>query len=645
MRKKPIKATIPHLSTRLAISRRSRLGPRVGALLSVVLGAVAGFLINLATAGGHSWLIPVLAVLAIALWAIVEFLRSGEPNGIALAEWLRSQIDSYRAASWINRPIELLASRQGGPPITVRPAVESWVDEGPGRVLVLTGNFGSGKTWTMRWLAQRLAERWLRGDRTSPVPVLIGLTQLSDCNTITREQILQLAWPTPLSDVVLRSGRSDILLLLDGLDELISLDGSDAQAKKILNFIAAMEPPSTRFMISCRTEAITSEPALGDLAALLAKVDSADQTAWAVMKAVNPERTALEQIRILDVPEERADSYLLQSEAASSWEKVRTEIAYKQLARVPFTIYLLQEALPRLNTPQSDTTLPLLYLKAVESWLLRSGRPPEEVDEALSRLESLALAMLFQHTMSQMTEIDESLRRAGILVHQPSSTYAFRHYSLAEYFLCRIVVRQMAQYSSALLSRLDLIYANSMNRFLIPMLRTEFEKPSPSPENTETGSRLVTFKDFRKFMTLTGWRSEGYGTWVSLRCADGTSPWEGQSTRRQQRTISDVFVEEEAATSDSPVTGISWYDAFQYCRWSGGRLATANELTTLRPLAGDYDSEWSSSWYKESAGLMSVVRTESGQRQPAGSARSPTQTEGLNPDLRLRGLSFRIICP
>lgn len=175
------------------------------------------------------------------------------------------------------------------------------------------------------------------------------------------------------------------------------------------------------------------------------------------------------------------------------------------------------------------------------------------------------------------------------------------------------------------------------------MLRTEFEKSSPSLGNSETGSRVVTFNDFRRFMTLTGWRKEGYGAWIRLQCADGTSPWEGQWTQHQQRSISDVFTEEKASTSDSPVTGISWYDAFQYCRWSDGRLPTANELITLRPLAGDYDSEWSSSWYKESAGLMSVARAESGQRQPAGSIGPLAQTEGLNPDLRLRRLSFRVI--
>jgi formylglycine-generating enzyme required for sulfatase activity len=201
----------------------------------------------------------------------------------------------------------------------------------------------------------------------------------------------------------------------------------------------------------------------------------------------------------------------------------------------------------------------------------------------------------------------------------------------------------MAEYSSSLLSRLDLIYANSLNRFLVPMLRTEFEISSPSSLNTEGVNRVVTVQDFRKFMTLTGSRKEGYGMWTELRCADGTSPWEGPSTQQQQEFISNVFIEEEAATADSPVTGISWYDAFQYCRWSGGRLPTSYELTTIGSRTGVYRRQWSSSWYNEPSGLMAIVRAEESQRQKPDSPESVALAEGMNPDMRLKDLGFRII--
>lgn len=590
--------------------------------------------------------LPVAAVVSAALsgplfaWAGHE--RS-DRSGSALEGWLQTQIGSYKAAGWTDRPIDLTAYRKNEPPVPVRPTIEAWIDDRPGRVLVLTGNFGSGKTWTMRWLAQRLAERRLRGDRTAPIPVVIGLTQLSNCDPMTREQFFQRAWPAPLPDDALHAVHTNVLLLLDGLDELISLDGSDAQAKKILKFIAATEPPSTRFIVSCRTEAITSEPALGDLVALLSKTDSVDPTEWAVMKSVTSEYAGVEQIRILDVPQDLADSYLLHSPASNSWQKVRAEAAYLQLARVPFTIYLLQEALPRLSTSQTHATLPLLYSQAAESWLLRSGRSRQEVERALARLESLAVALLFEHEVGPVMEADEDLIRSGILVRLADNDYAFRHYSFAEYFLCCVVVKQMAQYSSSLLSRLDLIYANSLNRFLVPMLCAEFENALPSSGKTEVSCRLVSFRDFREFMTSTGWRKEGYGRWIRLQCADGTLPWDGPNAHRSERTVSNVLKEQETAASESPVAGASWYDAFQYCRWNGGRLPTHSEFISLGPLAGGCGSEWTSSWYNEPSGLIAVVRTNGDQRQRGIQAATAIHAEGINPDLRFRDLGFRVI--
>jgi predicted NACHT family NTPase len=202
---------------------------------------------------------------AVGLWAAIEFMRNADPDGVALAMWLQELIGRYNSAGWTDHPIDLLALGQGGREIPAKSAVENWVDEKAGRVLVLTGTFGSGKTWTLRWLAQRLAARWIGGDPSVPVPVLVSLTQLSDSDVMTREQLRQLAWPAPISEQILSSGNSHVLLLLDGLDELLSLDGSDLRAKKVLTFIAAAEPPSTRFLISCRADVLASEPALREL--------------------------------------------------------------------------------------------------------------------------------------------------------------------------------------------------------------------------------------------------------------------------------------------------------------------------------------------------------------------------------------------
>jgi hypothetical protein len=631
----------PELSLRLAVLRRYRLGPRSGAVLSVVCGAGVGLAINLATSGGHGWLILVLAVLAVSLWALVEFLRSSDPDRIALAARLRTQIECYDSAEWTNKAIDLVALNTDGERMQVHSALDNWIARRSSRLLVLSGAFGGGKTWTLRWLARELAERWLKGDRLTPAPILINLTRLSIHNVSTREQLFHLAWPEPMDENLVRSQSANVLLLLDSLDELMSLEGSDARARNVLNLIAGMESASTRFVIACRSEALESGTLLEDFTAQLTKTDSSDPTSWAVMEALHADRAHPEQVRILDVPDEQADAYLLHSKAGNAWQKVRNESAYRHLARVPFTIFLLTEALPLLTQGSSDTTLPVLYSKAVESWLLRAGLPSEELGGALIQLEDLARAMLFEHLVDQTRYDDTLLRKAGLLVRQSDGSYVFRHYSLGEYFLACAVFREMASYSSELLSRIDLVFANSINRFLIPMVKAEFQKAGGKA--AAVAPKSVSIRDFREFMQRTGWRRTGFGKWLMMVTADGTLPWESADVKESSISLVNVIAAADESVDDSRITGISWYDAFQYCRWKGGRLPAAQEITGMI-LANKYDGrEWSSSWYDETRALVTVVHMgirESGHVQVSA---QPIELEGINPDIRLHDLGFMVV--
>ena len=633
----------PELSLRLTILQRYRLGPRSGAVLSVVCGAGVGFAINLATSGGHGWLIPVIAILAVSLWALVELLRSSDPDKITLAGRLRAQVECYDSAKWTNRAIDLVALNADGERMEVRRALDNWIALRSSRLLILSGAFGSGKTWTLRWLARELAERWLKGDRQVPIPILISLTRVSIHGVSTREQLFQLAWPDPVDENLIRSQSANVVLLLDSLDELISLDGSDTRARNVLNFIAGMESASTRFIVGCRSEALESETLLNDFTAQLNKTDSSDTTSWAVMEALHGDRAHPEQVMILDVPDKQADAYLLQSNAGEAWQRVRNEPAYRHLARAPFTIFLLTEALPLLNQGSSDTTLPLLYSKAVESWLLRAGLPYEKLGEALIHLEDLARAMLFEHLPDQAIYDDALLRKAELLIRQSDGSYVFRHYSLGEYFLACAVLREMASYSSKLLSRMDLVYANSINRFLIPMVKAAFQQAETKESATAATFKMVTFRDFHEFIERTGWRRTGFGTWHAMVTADGTLPWESADVQESSISLDDVIVTTDGGVNDSRVTGISWYDAFQYCRWKGGRLPTAQEITAMVSPNIHDGREWSSSWYEETRALVTVVHMSAHQKGHVQFSEQTVELEGINPDIRLHDLGFRVV--
>jgi hypothetical protein len=233
---------------------------------------------------------------------------------------------------------------------------------------------------------------------------------------------------------------------------------------------------------------------------------------------------------------------------------------------------------------------------------------------ALIHLEDLARAMLFEHLSDQAIYDDALLRKAELLIRQPDGSYVFRHYSLGEYFLACAVLREMASYSSKLLSRMDLVYANSINRFLIPMVKAAFQRAETKEPATEAASKMVTIRDFHEFTERTGWRKTGFGRWNAMVTADGTLPWESTNVQESSISLDNVIATSDGGVNDSRVTGISWYDAFQYCRWKGGRLPTTQEITAMvRPNIHD-GREWSSSWYEETRALITVVRMSAHQK-------------------------------
>jgi formylglycine-generating enzyme required for sulfatase activity len=85
---------------------------------------------------------------------------------------------------------------------------------------------------------------------------------------------------------------------------------------------------------------------------------------------------------------------------------------------------------------------------------------------------------------------------------------------------------------------------------------------------------------------------------------------------------------------DQPVRGVSWYDAVVFCLFSGGRLPTKQELTALSSTEKQGVWEWSQSWYSEEMAHIAVARQiEAGE----------VEFIGVNPDLRLPEIGFRII--
>ena len=300
--------------------------------------------------------------------------------------------------------------------------------------------------------------------------------------------------------------------------------------------------------------------------------------------------------------------------------------------------------------------LPDLYTAAIDSWLMRDQHC-SQIDPGtfFERLESVAES-LFTGIMID-DKNDKLLVNAGILRDSQMEHYGFFHYSVFEYFLARVLARQMREYSANILARLNLVYMYNVNRFLIPLLQREVElnqarqvtsvakslMESCPTINLENGISIlqngITAEQFSVFLRCSHWREgRGFGIWTVKSGPDGTQPFFGNDETLQESlkltSISSPAPSFEAP--QQPITCISWYDALQFCRWTGGRLPSSEELNLIRAKGRRCaDHEWTSTWFKESQSLMSVLE------MPPISKESERE-HGVNPDMRSRMVGFRV---
>jgi hypothetical protein len=565
-------------------------------------------------------------------------------------DFLRRQVEFYEAREWTHRAVPLRIAKHQGAECYAHDAILKWLSETTSRVLILCGDFGSGKTWLARRICRDLAANTLAGQVESPLPIFIPLSKLHLQTVQTFPELLSLASPVPLLGRAFERRSTRLFFVLDGLDELLVLSGNTVEsAKRVFAIVSSLLPQSARVMITCRIQVLDSIRNWIDL--LFEDLRSSgsgfeDRTDVAIDRALgrgNPIATTFE---ICDVLSEQADLYLKSSPASELWGKVSSQRAYRDLARVPFTLFLLEEALPSLMLRAEVPDLPALYRAAVLTWLYRDRMAASiGIEPLLTRLEEIAEATFIAFARVN-PQYDELLVNAGLL-HQRSGidSPTFRHFSIFEYFIARVLERQLRAYSAALLCRLNLVYMYNVNRFLVPLLLGNQARSAAarlgSIDDVLSPGGQVSSDGFFRFIEETHWRErEGFGTWTIKMAKDGTAPFEGEDLDLQSslglcsRAWSALPVPVRG-NAQRPATGISWYDAFECCRWAGARLPTAEELASVTtPDSRGARYEWSSTWFNERCSRISVVCT---------SGKSRGSRQGLNPDMRSSLIGFRIV--
>lgn len=312
------------------------------------------------------------------------------------------------------------------------------------RVLVVTGNPGSGKSMLMRSLLLRYADGRMDGFGNDPIPVLLELSRLNDQSASVEQQLLAALarYGFPAAGPFLRHALKHraILLLLDGLDEVNAKERP--RAVQVVSDL--IQEYRCGAIITCRTQVYRDEfSAVAEKTLEIAEFSDKD-----VLRLLK----AWEQ----DMPPGRSVEYLMQV--------LHERPRILMLARNPLLLTMIaylyvdaQIALPYSRAEFYEKTISLLLEKwqgpfnrfkgpakaAVLSRLaLRFQAKPTEDQErrSIPFQEILKLIQEILPSVNVKPEdagdlLDEIVDRAGLILRiDGGSRFQFAHLTMQEYF-------------------------------------------------------------------------------------------------------------------------------------------------------------------------------------------------------------------
>ncbi|MDJ0840526.1 MAG: TIR domain-containing protein [Acidobacteriota bacterium] len=555
------------------------------------------------------------------------------------SKYLQRIIKKYKQNSWTKKPIPINISTDSGEINNAKIALLEWSKGRGSRIKFLIGDFGSGKTGLIYWLSYEIARSLLCEDDALPTPIIISLRKSRNLIPNTIEELKSISELQPPDQIYTFDNQEKVLLMIDGLDELLNpRDVDRTPYKRVLSAISEFFPSNIRILVACRTAAF--EPISGQVKSAFPR-DTFCDIENAFQSAIEEDFYKADTFYLCDLKPEDGDEYLFQTPASNLWQNYRHQNSYKQLTRLPFMVRLLEMALPVLTQREGHPGLDSLYQAAIESWLSLDSRTSKyDVQKLCTVLENIARKKLSEPDIYEYLGI---FLNAGVIKQRASGNLEFSHYSLFEFFIARSLATDLLRYNAEFIARLNLIGGYNINRFLIPMLRKKIKTQMPGEKTIRQKfllkngeeryiSKPVTNQEFKNFLKETKWRNKiGYGIHPAFDSIDGISFSSIVDDNLQPEGPSQPRFDEE----NKPITTISWYDAYEYCRWVGGRLLKDEEAIFLRKLFGDDLKTyfWGWDWHDEVRSYIEVHNPIKGSKI------------GVNPDFRHSMISFCVSWP
>lgn len=286
----------------------------------------------------------------------------------ALIKYRTETKSRFSSLPWTHNSFKIAATRPSKERVDARAYIKDWVQAPGPRCLVLVGEFGSGKTGLLRWLASEIAS-----EQSSHCPFFISLAD------VRRQVPRSVADLAALADPKLPESVSGFaiekfvpIVLLDGLDEVVDpQDRNLSQHRPVLQGLGRIIPPDARLIITCRT--LFYESVAADVAALQGGRE-VDRTEAAISAALEGGFDKPEVLALCDVAIEEGERYLSTGTAGNVWPTARGQLDLSEFMRSPFTLRMLERALPSLLAQSGLVDLDKLYDVAIKAMLLKDKK-------------------------------------------------------------------------------------------------------------------------------------------------------------------------------------------------------------------------------------------------------------------------------